>query len=300
MDERNENVSNQTRPNSILEGGLFAFALLPFVISAFAAHSSDAARPISGQVPRETLIFSQYAVDLGLVPPLETIPAHFDFRNLGDSDVRILKLEPSCGCLNPRLFDDKKVYGTGESGRFYVSVKTANEAPGPKDYNVRVSYDDGELKERIVRFRMVIPERKVTVTPAEVYFYQTHGNPDSREILVQDHRGQQLNVLRVESKSDNISAEIGERRIRGQGVEVPIRIDVPGEVAPGKETCWLKIETDDPEYRVIQVPILIWGPQDSTKSEIQPVTNESPSEVSDRLSVQPANYDQPDSKSSAP
>ncbi|MEW4488671.1 DUF1573 domain-containing protein [Thalassoglobus sp. JC818] len=300
MDERNQNLSAQTRPNSFLEGGLFALALLPFVISAIAMQSAGAPRPIAGKIARETLIFSQYAVDLGPVPPLETIPAHFDFRNLGDTDVRILKLEPSCGCLNPRLFDDKMVYGTGESGRFYVSVKTANEAPGPKDYTVRVSYDDGELKERIVRFRMVIPERKVTVTPAEVYFYQTHGNPDSREILVQDHRGRQLNVLRVESKSNNVSAEIGERRIRGQGVEVPIRIDVPGDVAPGKETCWLKIETDDPEYQVIQVPILIWGPQAATKPEIQPVSNNSPSEASAPSNVQPATYDQPDSKSSAP
>lgn len=233
---------------------------VPALLAGLMWQSAPVERKIAGDIVRSKLVFSQYAVHLGEVRPVGTIPAHFDFVNTGDQPVKILKLEPSCGCLAPRLYEDKKTYAPGEHGRFYVSVKTANESPGPKDYTVKVSYDDGEPKERLVSFHLTVPERKVSVTPAEVYFYQTQGKADFREIMVEDHRGRNLNVLDVVCSTEHASVKLGKKTIDGHVSRTPIRVDVPADVPEGKSTALITIQTDDPDYQIIRVPILIWGP----------------------------------------
>ncbi|MBT5019004.1 DUF1573 domain-containing protein [Planctomicrobium sp.] len=233
---------------------------VPALLAGLFTQTAPQERPISGTAERSKLVFSQYAVHLGEVRPVGTIPAHFDFVNMGEKPLEILKLEPSCGCLAPRLYEDKKVYAPGEHGRFYVSVKTANETPGPKDYTVKVSYDDGVPQERMVSFRLTVPEKKVSVTPSEVYFYQTQGKADFREIMVEDHRGRNLNILDVVCSTEYAQIQVGEKIIEGSVSRTPIRIDVPAEVPRGKSTALITIQTDDPDYQKIRVPILIWGP----------------------------------------
>lgn len=259
------------RSNLAVAALLFG-GLIPTVLAAVLTQSVPHERALTGRRERENLVFSQYAVHLGEVRPIGTIPAHFDFFNSGDSPIEIVNLEPSCGCLAPRLYEDKKLYGPGERGRFYVSVKTANETPGPKDYTVKVQYLDEVPKETFVTFHLTVPEKKVAVFPAEVYFYQTHGTAEYREIMVEDHRGLNLNVLDVVCTSEIPEITIGQKVLDGNVSRTPIRIDVPAEVPPGKRTALMTIETDDPEYRLIRVPILIWGPKDG----IQQASAESP------------------------
>lgn len=249
---------------------LLGLGLVPAGLAATLTQSVPAAREVTGKPQRDSLVFLQYAVHLGEVQPVGTVPAHFDFFNNSDRPIKITSLDPSCGCLAPQLYDRKELYGPGEHGRFYVSVKTANESPGPKEYTVKVSYNDGQPKERMVAFNLTVPDKKVSVTPSEIYFYQIQGKPDSREIYVEDFRGRDLNVVAVNSQSEFTSVTLGEKVRDGQITRTPIRIDVPGDVPPGRMSSWLTIETDDPDYQVIKVPVLIWGPEQT----VQPVKAE--------------------------
>lgn len=248
---------------------LFA-AFSPALLAGLLTHHAPQGRSLVGEIERDQLIFSQYALNLGTVRPTGTVPAYFDFFNAGETPLKILSLKASCGCLAPRLIDEKTVYAPGEHGRFYISVKTANESPGEKDYTVDVQYDNGEVKNRSVSFQLTIPEKKVSVVPSEVYFYQLTGKADSREIVVEDHRGKALNILDVSCSSDHAAITLGEKIIEGNSAKTPIRIDVPGDVPSGRSTAVLTMRTDDPEYAVIKVPILIWGPEKG----VQPVNAE--------------------------
>lgn len=222
-------------------------------------------RALSGGASRSPLVFSQYAVNLGEVPATGVVPAHFDYWNRGDQPLEITELTPSCGCLAPRIVDNQRVLQPGERGRFYVSVKTANETPGPKDYTVQVKYKDEQPREEIVRFHLDVPERKVTVTPSEVYFYQLTGQPDSRTIRVQDHRGKRLNVTDVQVTSELATVTKGKAREGEEGAwENEIRVDVPGHVPAGRKIALIKIQTDDDDYPLITVPLLIQGPEKPT------------------------------------
>ncbi len=258
--------------------GLVLCGLTPAVLAGIFTQAVPVARPISGLVERDPLVFSQYAVHLGEVRPVGTVPAHFDFFNAGTTPIEILKLDPSCGCLAPRLYGEKTRYEPGEQGRFYVSVKTANEAPGPKEYTVKVNYNDGKPQERIVSFKLTVPEKKVSISPAEVYFYQTHGQADSREIVLEDHRGLNLNIIDLEYNDSTAQVTLGEKVVEGSTSRTPIRIDVPGDVPPGRHVSVLTIHTDDSEYRTIRVPILVWGPKSNIQqASAAEIKQESPS-----------------------
>ncbi len=265
------------RPTPFIMVSLVLAGFAPALLAGLLTQQIPVGRSVAGQINRDKLVFSQYAVQLGEVRPTGTIPAHFDFFNSGETPIEILKLEPSCGCLAPRLYDDKKVYKPGEHGRFYVSVKTANESAGPKTYTVKVKYDDGEPKERLVSFRLTIPEKKVSVTPAEVYFYQLDGSADFREIVVEDHRGRNLTITNVICPTEFATVTLGAKITDGQTTRTPIRIDIPANVPPGRKTAVLTIQTDDSDYSVIKVPILIWGKelkiQQTSAEEVAPQTN---------------------------
>lgn len=241
--------------------GIALLALLPLGLATWNTERVPLARTVSGSTQRPSLAFSQYAVHRGDVPPIGTIPIPFEFCNTGDRPLTLIKLDPSCGCLAPRVEQDKMTYAPGEWGRFYVSVKTANESPGPKEYRVRVEYDDGQPREETVHFHMTIPRQKVTVKPSELYFYQLNGKADSREILVEDHRGGSLEVLGAAVSSGEAIVTVGERLQHQEGYWVtPVRIDIPDRDTPGREIVTITIRTDDQEYPEIRVPMLIHGP----------------------------------------
>lgn len=260
----------------------------PLIMAALCTRSVPEAAPMSGRPLPKQLVFSQYAVNLGEVRPTGTIPAHFEFLNLGDSPIEIVRFDPSCGCLAPKLYDGKTVYEPRERGRFYVSVNTAKETPGPKAYTVGVHYtQNGQSKQETVTFRMSVPERKVSVVPPEVYFYQLNGEPDSREIVVEDHRGQDLNVLEVVCSSELAEVTVGQKVYREGVPKTPIRIDVPGDPPAGRNIAFLEIRTDDPEFPTIPVPILIHGPLETVQ------------QVSGEMEI-PINQTPPNSKRDSP
>jgi hypothetical protein len=284
---------------------LLAAACAPFAAACLARATVVAPVPVGDAAARPPLAFDQYAVNLRQVPPRPVIQAHFGFTNRGTRPVTITRLEPSCGCLNPRLVRDQRTYHPGEMGRFYVAVHTANESPGPHAYTVKVHYlecglgngecgmeqSDSALRaphsapdaatsdlrppisadpgaseqpqrhEQLVTFRLALPEQKVSVEPAEVYFYQLTGEPDERTIYVTDYRGGRLEVTGAACTSELVSLEVlpPETDERGNH-RTPIRVSVPGDVPPGREEARITIATSDPEFARVYAAVLIQGP----------------------------------------
>lgn len=252
-------------------------AVTPFVAALLLTPKIPQGVALGPAPERPSLAFAQYAVDLGEVPPRPMIQAHYDFWNKSDQPVKITKLDPSCGCLRPRLTDDRDTIAPGEHGQFVVGVSTANEDPGPHDYSITVHYNDGEPRTQDVRFLFTLPERKVSLEPSEVFFYQLTGEPDSRTVLVNDHRGSGMKVLAASISSKHATATVEAPQVLGKkGSRTPVRIDVAGNVPAQREIAMLVIETDDPEYKVLRVPVLIQGPEPDTTLSSQPAETDEP------------------------
>ncbi len=235
--------------------------LIPVVWSALAAARPAVPGPVPPGPGTDSLAFDQYLVnlrDVGLQPVLE---ATYRFVNMGDEPLTITKLDPSCGCLSPKLAGGKKTYLPGEVGYFGIGVAAANEAPGPHAYTVKVHYTNPEPHEATVRFKLGLPERKVTVEPPELAFFQYSETPSEATVSITDYRGGKIGVTRATSTADFIEVEIQEPVIGEHGnTRVPIVLHVPGVVPPGRTISTLAIETTDPEFKTIRIPVLVDGP----------------------------------------
>jgi hypothetical protein len=224
---------------------------------------------------RASLAFHQYLVNRRNEPLQPVFDGYYSFRNVGDAPLTITKMEPSCGCLQPQISRDQWTYQPGETGAFRVQVATANEEPGPHEYTVKVQYTDPDPQETTVRFKLNLPVRKITVDPPELAFFQYNGHPAKRDVYVTDFRGSSLEVTRVTSSLDLLTARIKPAETDAAGHHrIPIELNVPGTVPPGRQMATLKIETNDAEFHFIRIPILIDGPRESPKT-IQLINLES-------------------------
>ena len=205
------------------------------------------------------LVFEQYLVDLGEVPPIPMLEGRFRFTNRSDRTITITDLKPSCGCLNPRL--PKRVYEPGESDEFFVRVETAGEKSGQKEYYVDVMYEDSKSRQVQLGFDFVLPERKVVVHPRALIFYQLGRDATTREIDISDYRDAEMNVLEGTCKSPYVTVVIEPAKAMSAGYRTTkVEVTVSGSIPPGKHQTMLNLKTDDLTYPVLRVPLWIQGP----------------------------------------
>ena len=192
-------LANMTMTAIASKGYLWFFRLLPVAIVlspcflAIGVHFLKpvlAVSPVTAKAP--ALAFDQYLVDQGVVRSAGETRAVFAFANRSTGTVQITAVEPSCGCLAPRLEKGsggnrhanaeaarsaapatsdsgvtqtsatdadparqlKDSYGPGETGKLVVRMQAATELPGKKDYFVMVKYrSDDQPEEQSVRLQ---------------------------------------------------------------------------------------------------------------------------------------------------
>ncbi len=234
---------------------------IPFLLAVAAQFAGPRPARILAAPARPALAFDQYLVDLGPVAPSEEVRAHFDFMNRGHAPVTVTELNPSCGCLQPQL--DKKVYRSGESGHFVVRVQTANENPGLKEYTISIKYPDPVPREETLIFRVVLPDNQVTVRPRALALYQLGQlgpGIKPQQIEVTDRRRQHLNITRVECSRNIAQVELAESEIDDAGHwHGRLDVSIPHTLPAGRVEAMVRIFTDDPEYKMLRVPLIIEG-----------------------------------------
>ena len=248
-------------------------AAAPFLMALAVQMFPERITPVEAAPAPPPLAFDQYSVDLGLSPPAPVVRARFEFTNTGDQPVTISELQPSCGCLDPRLTRDIRTYLPGERGRFDVKLETANEEPGPHMFTVTVKYEDSQPHEDTVVFRVTLPEQKVTVDPPELVFYQLNGEDSEATVYISDHRDGEIDVLAAEATVPGVHVEVLAVETGPDGRNrTPIRLTVPGASDVGVHRGWVKVETGDVEFSRLAVPLYVeWA-------GVRPASLETPAE----------------------
>lgn len=205
------------------------------------------------------LAFNQYMVDLQEVSATEEVYAAFDFRNTSAHPITITKLEPSCGCLQPRM--RKQVYAPGEVGNFILRVKTALQQPGFKEFRVAVHYTDSEPRTRDVFLRVTFPKEQIYVTPRALTFHQPGSTPVEGEVFMTDLRANPSEILGVKCDNEFVALKVMELATTKQGARRQgVHVTVAGPVPSGKRDAVITIYTNDTEFHELKVPIQIFGP----------------------------------------
>jgi len=261
MDEPRLNLKRLSWKQRCQRAGWIALPLIPLILANIGTSKIPSGRPLSGSKQLSPLGFRQYAVNLHEVAPTATLTAPFAFWNRSERSIEITKLEPSCGCLAPRILGNRKEYGPGGQGLFEVQVETARETPGPHTYSVVVHYTSGDQKfEDRVTFRCEIPERNVVISPPELYFYQLSDTPIQDVFRVEDHRGKELKVVEAVSTNPHLTLNVGKwERIDEQTCTTPVEVLVGANLPAGTHHTFITVKTDDPDFPTIRVPVFLQG-----------------------------------------
>lgn len=247
-------------------------AMLPVLLASIAHWVGPQAQAAleSRQLP--ALAFSQYLVDDGTPEVSPVYRAHYYFQNTSDRPITITELRPSCGCLNPQL--EKREYLPGEEGKFMIRVDPTKEKPGPREYFVDVVYEDPDPHEIRVTYKLVLPARSVEITPKALVFYQLEGNTAEtvQDVKISDYRSRHFNILSMESTSPLVRAMlIDEKEDESGNRHHALKVVVKGDVPPGTSRALINIRTDDPQFNLLQVPILVSGPKPKVSKDDLPL-----------------------------
>jgi hypothetical protein len=239
---------------------LVGTALLPFALAICFYVRGPAAQAAAKGEPRTSLVFNQYLVNLGEVPPGKPfVHAFFRFFNAGSTPVTLKTVRASCECINPQLRDRKMVYEPGESGQLYVTIDAPKEDAGEKEYVITVPYEDPQAREIELNFRATLPVPQVAVHPRALLFYQLDGQESTQQVAVVDNRATPLNVLGVESSSPLVSVKLEAAKVDGRVHTATISVTVPAKVPEQRIHEFLTVRTDDKEYSTLKIPVMIEG-----------------------------------------
>lgn len=263
--------------------------LVPAVMSFFHSVMTSPTQAAVVGPDRPALAFDQYMVNLGEAQPRPIHEAQFYFRNRSSRPVKVTAVNPSCGCLTPRIVgfneqrrhEERTEFAPGEYGILAMGIRPAKEQPGEKSYTVVVDYDDGQKRSETLEFRITLPKKKLTVEPNEVYFYQMTGDPDSRVIMVRDFRDKPADVVSVEvltagpkgqgESFSGVTAVRGETTTGADGEQtIPIQVDVAPDQPIGRRNGWIVITTNDPDSPKIKIPLLVIGKEQATAGGAEP------------------------------
>lgn len=244
------------RRSSAFYGTATAVAILPFV-TAVGVHVFGQSRAQSVEpIDRPALAFDQYMVNLREVPPQPVVGARFGFANRGSRPITITGLQPSCGCLTPRLA--KRTWQPGESGELLLPVETAGQKPGPNEYTLTVKYDDPEPREAELVLKVTLPADQVLVRPRALIFYFLGSGSLDREIVVTDLRKRPLSLTAVRSTLEFVSTELLPPPVdRAEANVRRVKVTLSGEIPAGRHQGLIVLTTDDPAYPRLQVPVLV-------------------------------------------
>ncbi|MFN9375289.1 MAG: DUF1573 domain-containing protein [Planctomycetaceae bacterium] len=232
---------------------------LPLCLATLSHVWGSSSRAMAKIPAGPTLSFEQYLIDYGQVVPTEEVRTHFGFMNMADRPIQIDRLEPSCGCLQPRLDEKYRELDPGERGEFLIRIQTANQAVGPKEYTVIVHYRDPEPRQTTVRFRVTLPDNQVALKPRALMMYLSGSSPMVQTAEVIDRRPNKFEIVKLEVEPAHLATvePSGEFDDSEDHRHYKLRIEVNPELADGSHRGVIWVHTNDPAYQTLRLPLAV-------------------------------------------
>jgi hypothetical protein len=202
---------------------------------------------LSLQIPNQLHVPAP-VVDLGEVKSGLPVAYSFELINDGPEAVEILETRASCGCVAGKV--EPRLIQSGQRGSLVLCMHTLGQAAGPHSWKATVSYRQGTVEREITVGISVRLVTEITVQPASLTLI-TDGDL-SQIVTLTDRRPAPLKVVGVQTSSPGLKARLLDHA-KGS-VRIEVEID---QAVPGRHDELLTIDTDDPGYRQLQVPVTV-------------------------------------------
>lgn len=259
---------------------LWMLTLCP-CLAAVAASVVDSDLPILNVTRQQpALLFSTYLYHHGDQPIdlRPTLHSEFAYRNDGDSPVEITSIERSCGCMTPSF--GPKIVAPGETGSIRVPIATINQDSGPNEYTLVVHYTDPKPRQTTLTIKATFPQQMVKISPSALHLSQkTSREFPLPDLTVSDFRPTPLKLTEVVCSAGFLTAGVANDSPAIQQVSLEeadgqttkISGIVAGNIPPGRHHAIIAAMTDDEEFPVLSVPMIVTGPD--YKPGVAPIVN---------------------------
>jgi hypothetical protein len=211
------------------------------------------------------------AADLGEIRGGPARQHRFELVNDGPAAIEIVEVQRGCGCLEPQL--DRRALQPGEKATLLVSLRTTGQSNGPRSWNLRIRYREGDVMREELLVLAATIRNEVTVQPPILALYVQ--GVLKQEIVVTDLRSPPLKVTGVQSSSPAVRVTL-QPAVAGV-TKLTLEVTAAA-LADGRQDAMLSIYTDDPLYSPLQLPIML------TRG-IKPALTVSPPQVEAHVSA---------------
>ena len=176
-----------------------SFPHLPLsrAVPAVLAAALALARPGSAAASPPRIAFESEACDLGSVVQGEQPDCDFAFTNAGTEDLRILHLDPTCGCTTALL--SAPLARTGERGAIRVVFDSENFA-GEVVKEVEVRTNDPARRSVTLRVKALV-EPEIDFEPRVASFDDVRGGaPLKQVVMLTNRRAEPVRIVRLEAQ----------------------------------------------------------------------------------------------------
>jgi len=213
-----------------------------------------------GEAPH--IEFDALTFNFGKVDQGQDVSHAFKFRNTGDSELIIEKVQSSCGCT-AALASSKNI-GPGEEGEIRATFKTKGYQ-GRSTKAIRVQTNDPNVANITLRLTGEILT-EVMVKPRSLNFGNLkRGTTTGREIDVTFSSDEEIQIKKIESTSEHFKTAVEPYESeagRGAKITVSAKADIP----LGRIKEKILVHTTSSKSPTLTVPIYVYVQGDITVS----------------------------------
>lgn len=203
-------------------------------------------------------VFEDTSFDFGTIASGSVVSTVFHFENVGESELQITEVRPSCGCTIPEYTEG--AVAPGEHGVLHVDYNAAGRS-GWFRHSVVVIFSDGSataLRETIfVEGRVVPKELMDAVKQGGVEFSADvvdvgqveSGSEVTHRFTMQRIGNGPMRIERVYVFPEGPEVIVPERQIFREEV-TRIQVTIPAELVAGEFDFAIALETDDEDEPV--------------------------------------------------
>jgi len=185
--------------------------------------------------------------DFGKVAPNKKYNCQFEFKNVGNAQLKITKIQSTCGCTVPQL--KKKTYAPGESGTVRVTFRTPTRQ-GKTSKRLYVLSNDKKSPKFALTLKATV-ELKVSFEPRSLELSLKAENAGAKPVTITSKDGQPFAIKSITSPRNVITADFNPE---SKATEFVLEPKVDMALLKNNLKGSVKINITHPDAGLINIP----------------------------------------------
>lgn len=214
------------------------------------------------------LVVESPAVDLGEVRANKPLVHTFRLKNAGPGALTITEVAGVCGCVRHSL--GARALRPGDTTDLTVGINLLTQPEGPNTWKLAVRYTTGEPATAGAPVVQIAARVKKDVTVEPVALILSAEKEITGALTVLDRRGKPLTVTGVRMGLKDVRAEVKPATESAGHRSQRIELTVADACPVGQHADEVCIDTDDPDYKELRIPLRVIKKAPATGAQVIP------------------------------